>query len=184
MDMQTTRPAVIGAGYLYHCIPKHQVFHEELLRLGGQVDFIEYLAAHFSGDPAYLGEINAAQGSIPSSLHSYEYMIGSVERPRPETLRRLQQLSQNSNCQYIGEHVGMVGTRDDYSGTFLQPFGTTSRHRCSSTTCSGPGRNSPARSSSRTSHRSTTRSARAPFASRSGTSPWRRRPESCSASRT
>jgi uncharacterized protein (UPF0276 family) len=120
----STRPATIGAGYLYHCIPKHFNFHQELLELGAKVDFIEYLAAHYSGDPDYLGEINDAQGSLPSSLHSYEYMIGSVERPRPQTVRRLQRLVEISNCKYIGEHVGMVGTTEDYSGTFLQPFGT------------------------------------------------------------
>ncbi|MEV6479711.1 DUF692 family multinuclear iron-containing protein [Streptomyces sp. NPDC051576] len=29
-----------------------------------------------------------------------------------------------SNCRWIGEHIGMTGTRATYSGTFLQPLGT------------------------------------------------------------
>ncbi|MEU0412922.1 DUF692 family multinuclear iron-containing protein [Streptomyces griseorubiginosus] len=117
-------PPVLGAGYLYHCIPAHQRYHDRLLQLGAQVDMIEYLASHFTSDPDYLQEVHAGTGGLPWTLHSYEYMIGSVDRPRPSTLRRLQRLAAVPGCQYIGEHVAMVGTTDTYSGNFLQPFGT------------------------------------------------------------
>jgi uncharacterized protein (UPF0276 family) len=61
---------------------------------------------------------------MPSSLHSFEYMIGSVDRQSDKVLRRLRRQVELSNCQYIGEHVGLMGTTEVYSGTFLQPFGT------------------------------------------------------------
>ncbi|MYW44347.1 DUF692 family protein [Streptomyces sp. SID161] len=118
------RPPVLGAGYLYHCIPAHQRYHEKLSQLGARVDILEFLASHFTSDPDYLREVHAGTGSPPWTLHSYEYMIGSVDRPRPRTLRRLQRLAAVPGCQYIGEHVAMVGTTDTYSGNFLQPFGT------------------------------------------------------------
>ncbi|MET7483875.1 DUF692 family multinuclear iron-containing protein [Streptomyces sp. NPDC005538] len=33
-------------------------------------------------------------------------------------------MAEVSNCRWIGEHIGMTGTRATYSGTFLQPLGT------------------------------------------------------------
>ncbi|MCA6092191.1 DUF692 domain-containing protein [Streptomyces sp. SCA3-4] len=118
------RPATIGAGYLHHCIPGHQKYFERLMELDARVDMVEYLAAHFATDPDYLGEVNASTAGLPSTLHSYEYMLGSVDDPDPETVRRLQRMAEVSNCLWIGEHVGMVGTRDTYTGTFMQPMGT------------------------------------------------------------
>jgi hypothetical protein len=119
-----TRPGLIGAGFLYHCIPAFTEYHERLLAVGGRIDIIEYLASHFASDPEYLGEINRSLGSPPSTLHSFEYMIGSVDRPADAVIRRMRRMVEVSNCQYIGEHVGIMGTADVYTGTFLQPFGT------------------------------------------------------------
>ena len=85
---------------------------------------MEYLAAHFAYDPGYLGEINDFTAGLPSTLHSYEYMLGSVERPPADVADRLQHMARVSHCRWIGEHIGMVGTADTYSGTFLQPLGT------------------------------------------------------------
>ncbi|MEU8708608.1 DUF692 family multinuclear iron-containing protein [Streptomyces sp. NPDC048565] len=118
------RPATIGAGYLHHCTPAHQKYFEHLMEIDAPVDMIEYLAAHFATDPDFIGEINAATAGLPSTLHSYEYMLGSVEEPPADTVQRLQRMAEVSNCRWIGEHVGMVGTRDTYSGTFMQPLGT------------------------------------------------------------
>ncbi|WP_433788709.1 multinuclear nonheme iron-dependent oxidase [Actinoplanes sp. CA-252034] len=88
------------------------------------MDMIEYLAAHFAHDPDFLADIHASTGGLPSTLHSYEYMMGSVERPPAQVVDRLQRMAAISDCRWIGEHIGMVGTADTYAGTFLQPFGT------------------------------------------------------------
>lgn len=118
------KPAAIGAGYLHHCIPSHQAYFDRLMEIGARVDMVEYLAAHFAYDPGYLAEINAGTAGLPSTLHSYEYMLGSVESAPPGTVERLQRMADVSNCLWIGEHVGMVGTQDTYAGTFMQPMGT------------------------------------------------------------
>jgi uncharacterized protein (UPF0276 family) len=119
-----TRPETIGVGYLHHCIPAHQKYFQRLQELGAPLDMMEYLAAHFAYDPGYLGEINEFTAGLPSTLHSYEYMLGSVERPPADVVDRLQHMARVSHCQWIGEHIGMMGTADTYSGTFLQPLGT------------------------------------------------------------
>lgn len=120
----TSRPRTMGAGFLYHCIPAFADYYDQLVAAGGRIDIVEYLASHFASDPEYLGEVNHALGDPPSTLHSYEYMIGSVDRPAGAVLNRMRRMVEVSNCQYIGEHVGLMGTSDVYSGTFLQPFGT------------------------------------------------------------
>lgn len=118
------KPEVIGAGFLYHCIPAFREYFDRLVAVGGSIDIIEYLASHFASDPEYLGEVNADLGAPPSTLHSFEYMIGSVDRPPAAVVKRMRRMVEISNCRYIGEHVGIMGTADVYTGTFLQPFGT------------------------------------------------------------
>ena len=120
----SAKPDVIGAGYLYHCVPAFADYHARLDDVGGQVDIVEYLASHFASDPDYLGEVSRGLGDLPSTLHCFEYMIGSVDRPADSIVRRLQRMVEISNCRYIGEHVGLMGTTQTYTGTFLQPFGT------------------------------------------------------------
>jgi hypothetical protein len=117
-------PDPIGVGYLHHCIPAHQEFYWKLRQIDAPLDILEYLAAHFAHDPEFLGEVHAQTGALPSTLHSYEYMMGSVERPPGAVVDRLQVMAERSDCRWIGEHIGMVGTADMYTGTFLQPFGT------------------------------------------------------------
>src|SRR5688572_12343735 len=124
MPVAAEKPEVIGAGYLYHCVPEFSDYHQRLLACGGRIDIMEYLISHFASDPEYLGEVNDSMGAPPSSLHSFEYMIGSVDRPPEPVVKRLQQMVEISNCQYIGEHVGVMGTSEVYTGTFLQPPGT------------------------------------------------------------
>lgn len=124
MPTAGTKPDVIGAGYLYHCIPAFAELHERLLAAGGRVDLLEYLASHFASDPEYLGEVNDSMGGPPTTLHSFEYMIGSVDRPPDAVVKRMQRMVEISNCQYIGEHIGIMGTSQVYTGTFLQPPGT------------------------------------------------------------
>ncbi|MEU6733231.1 multinuclear nonheme iron-dependent oxidase [Streptomyces physcomitrii] len=118
------KPPTIGAGFLYHCSPEFARLYQELVACGGRIDFVEYLATHFGSDVEYVAEVNAGLGNPPSTLHCYEYMIGSVDRPDAATVAKLQRMVEAANCQYIGEHVGMMGTTEQYSGTFLQPFGT------------------------------------------------------------
>ena len=119
-----TKPDVIGAGFLYHCIPSFTEYIERLYVVGGKIDIVEYLASHFATDPDYIGEVRESLGNLPSTLHSFECMIGSVDRPPDAVLRRLRHMVEISDCRYIGEHVGVMGTTDLYTGTFLQPFGT------------------------------------------------------------
>lgn len=119
-----TKPPTIGAGFLYHCSVEFAELYRRLVGCGGRIDFVEYLATHFGSDVEYLREVNAGLGNPPSTLHSYEYMIGCVDRPDQATVAKLQRMVRAGNCQYIGEHVGMMGTTQQYSGTFLQPFGT------------------------------------------------------------
>lgn len=118
------RPGLLGAGFLYHCVPDFAEYYDRLLAVGGSIDIIEYLASHFASDPEYLGEVNRSLGDPPSTLHSFEYMIGSVDRPPDAVIRRMRRMVEVSNCRYIGEHVGLMGTGQVYTGTFLQPFGT------------------------------------------------------------
>ncbi|MEU1800981.1 DUF692 family multinuclear iron-containing protein [Streptomyces sp. NPDC019937] len=119
-----TKPDPIGAGFLYHCAPRFADLYRALVECGGRIDMIEYLATHFGSDVEYVAEVNRSLGDPPSTLHCYEYMIGCVDRPDERTITKLRRMAELANCQYIGEHVGMMGTGERYSGTFLQPFGT------------------------------------------------------------
>ncbi|MCE6995304.1 DUF692 domain-containing protein [Saccharothrix sp. S26] len=118
------KPDVIGVGFLYHGVPEFARLYERLVEVGGHIDLVEFLAAHHHADPGHLADIIDSLGGVPSTLHCFEYMIGSVDRPAAATVERLRRMVELSNCRYIGEHVGVMGTRDRYSGTFLQPFGT------------------------------------------------------------
>lgn len=125
-----SKPPVIGAGYLYHCVPAFAELHARVEELGGHADIMEYLGAHYASDPEYIGEVSKSMGSPPSTLHSFELMIGSVDRPKQAVTDRLARMVELSDCRYIGEHIGIMGTTEQYTGTFIQPFGTDEQTQC------------------------------------------------------
>lgn len=112
-----------GAGYLYHYHPLYQDFNARFEAIGGDTDIYEVLGIQFNSEPDAIGRF-AASLKKPVTLHSFEYCLGNVSRPSPKVIDRIQTLARLSNAAYIGEHVGVMGTKDYYCGGFFQPPGT------------------------------------------------------------
>lgn len=117
-----------GAGYLYHYHPLYQDFTARYEAIGGTADIYEMLGVQFNSEPDAIERFAASLGK-PITLHSYEYCLGNVSRPTQKTLDRIQELARRSNAAYIGEHVGVMGTKDYYTGGFFQPLGTEEQTR-------------------------------------------------------
>ena len=112
-----------GAGYLYHHDAGYLEFADRLDQVGAKVDAYEFLGAQFNSEPDAVERFAKALGK-PMILHSYEYCLGNVERPKKQVIDRIQGHARNGNVAYIGEHIGIMGTGRDYVGGFLQPPGT------------------------------------------------------------
>ncbi|MBL4699943.1 MAG: DUF692 family protein [Phycisphaeraceae bacterium] len=112
-----------GAGYLYHYYPQYQEFAQRLAQVGGEVDIYEVLGIQFNADPDSLIRF-AEELAKPITLHSFEYCLGNIDLPPKDVFDRIQLLANNCNSVYIGEHLAIMGTSDQYIGGFLQPLGT------------------------------------------------------------
>lgn len=112
-----------GVGYLYHYHRNYQDFATRFAEVGGEADIYEILAAHFHADARALAPFVESLGK-PVTLHSYDYYLGNAEPPPREQRDRILRYARDSGCAYIGEHVALMGTSDDYIGTFFTPPGT------------------------------------------------------------
>jgi len=115
--------ADIGVGYLYHHYPNYQQFNSEFTAIGGNADIYEILGIQFNSEPGAIADFAQELGK-PITLHSFEYCLGNCERPPAKVIDRIQNHAANANALYIGEHLAMMGTSDDYIGGFIQPLGT------------------------------------------------------------
>jgi uncharacterized protein (UPF0276 family) len=113
----------LGAGYLYHYDPIYQEYATRLEQVGGRADLYELLGVQFNAHPDEIETFAASLGK-PVALHSFEYCIGNVQRPAQAVLDRVQTLARLSKSVFIGEHMGIMGTRNNYIGGFFQPPGT------------------------------------------------------------
>lgn len=118
-----------GVGYLYHHYPQYQAFAKQLATVGGQVDIYEVLGVQFNSDPDALARLTKELNK-PITLHSYEYCLGNVEPPPQRIIDRIQMLAKTCNAAYIGEHLAIMGTENDYIGGFIQPLGTDEQTEC------------------------------------------------------
>ncbi len=112
-----------GVGYLYHYHWLYQDFARRLQEVGGRVDFYEVLAAHFHSEPNAIGPFVRSL-ERPVTLHSFEYYLGNAKPPPKNQRSKVLAHAKNSGCVYIGEHIALMGTEEDYTGTFFTPPGT------------------------------------------------------------